>query len=193
MSGEKTNPNRRSVRLPNYDYTQAGAYFLTLVTFKRNRLFGNIVQGEMHLSPIGAVVKEVWLSIPAHFPHVSIGTFFIMPNHIHGILSINYTGDVQHVGSMQQRQARPLVQSWPPEKYEKFGKPVKGSIPTIIRSVKSEATRRVNLLRGIPGEKLWQRNYYEHVIRDDEDYQAIHDYIVTNPYHWKDDDEYIAP
>ena len=185
MSDEKSNVNRKSIRLPNYDYTQEGAYFVTLVTHNRKCLFGNIVQGGMHLNPIGEVVKDVWLSIPRHFSHVTMDLYVIMPNHIHGILTIN--SDV--VGA---RHAVPLLQHRPSQNFESFGKPVKGSIPTIIRSFKSEATRRVNIIRGTPGEIFWQRNYFEHVIRDEKDYQAIYNYIIINPHHWVEDDEFSS-
>jgi putative transposase len=94
-----------------------------------------------------------------------------MPNHIHGIINL--------VGA---RHAVPLLN------YEQFGKPISGSIPTIIRSFKSEVTRRVNILRHTPGAKLWQRNYYEHVIRNEKDFQALLEYIHLNPIKWGNDD-----
>lgn len=178
MAGSTNKFNRKSIRLPKHDYTQEGAYYVTLVTHNRKCLFAHVIQGQVHLTLLGVVVDDVWQSIPAHFPHVSLGAFVIMPNHIHGILMIDDPLRVQH--TVRQN-------------IEQFGKPVMGSIPTIIRSVKSEATRRVNLIQGTPGEKLWQRNYFEHIIRDEKDHQAIYDYIIANPLHWVDDDEYFIP
>lgn len=173
MPVENNHLNRKSVRLPKYDYTQQGAYFITVVTQNRNYLFGQIVEGIMCSNTFGNIVSQVWQSIPKHHPKTVVDPFIIMPNHMHGIINI--------VGA---RRAVPLHQ------YEEFGKPVPGSIPTIIRSFKSETTRRINNLRKSPGAKVWQRNYYEHVIRDENDYEKIFEYILTNPQNWLKDNEY---
>jgi putative transposase len=175
MSDFKAHQNRKSLRLPNYEYTQEGAYFITILTVNRECLFGDVVQGEIRLNPIGNIVKDVWQSIPIHFPQASVDDFVIMPNHIHGIINL--------VGA---RHAVPL--HYTKLNYEQFGKPISGSIPTIIRSFKSEVTRRVNILRHTPGAKLWQRNYYEHVIRNEKDFQALLEYIHLNPIKWGNDD-----
>jgi len=175
MPDFKPNQNRISMRLPNYDYTQEGAYYVTMLTVNREFLFGDVVQGEIRLSAIGNIVKEVWHSIPLHFPHASVDHFVIMPNHVHGIINL--------VGA---RHAVPL--HYTKLNSEQFGKPLPGSIPTIIRSFKSEVTRRVNVLRRTPGAKLWQRNYYEHIIRNEKDYQSLLEYIHLNPIKWRDDD-----
>ena len=166
-------PHRKSIRLPKFDYTQEGAYFITIVSQNRICLFGQIAFGIMSLSPFGNIISQVWQSIPKHHPKTVVDPFIIMPNHIHGIISI--------VGA---RRAVPLHQS------EKFGKPVSGSIPTIVRSFKSESTRQINVVRNTPGVKVWQRNYYEHVIRDEKDYESIYEYILTNPQNWLKDNEY---
>lgn len=170
MCADKPIQNRKSIRLPNYDYTQEGAYFITLVTHNRKWILSAVVESQIKLSPIGNIVKDIWQSIPLHFPQASVNHYVIMPNHIHGIINL--------VGA---RRAVPL------QIFERFGKPVKGSLPTIIRSFKSEVTRRVNIFRQTPGEKLWQRNYYEHVIRNEREFQILIDYIVTNPGNWCDD------
>ena len=175
MSDFKPHQNRKSLRLPNYDYTQEGAYFITILNVNRECLFGDVVQGEIRLNQIGNIVKDVWQSIPIHFPQASVDHFVIMPNHIHGIIDL--------VGA---RHAVPL--RFTKLNNEQFGKPVSGSIPTIIRSFKSEVTRRVNIFRKTPGAKLWQRNYYEHVIRNEIDFQSLLDYILSNPINWRDDD-----
>lgn len=171
------NLNRKSIRLSEYDYSQQGAYFLTIVTHKRKCMFGEILSGEIQLNKIGSIVDSVWLSIPDHFPHVTAEIYQIMPNHIHGIIVIETT----LVGA---RHAVPLPG------VENFGKPIRGSIPTIVRSFKSEVTRRVNIIKNTPGKIFWQRNYYEHVIRNDEDYQRIFDYISSNPLNWAKDPEF---
>jgi putative transposase len=172
MTPVKFHPQRRSIRLIGYDYTQGGAYFITIVAQDRSCIFGNIECGEMRLSPIGNIIKEVWQSISFHFPQSTNDYFVIMPNHIHGIIEL--------VGA---RHAVP--------QNERFGKPISRSIPTIIRSFKSETTRRINLYRNSPGAKLWQRNYYEHVIRNETEVQAFYDYIYANPLNWSNDDEFV--
>jgi putative transposase len=166
-------PQRKSIRIQGFDYSEQGAYFITIITHKRKCIFGEINHGEMHLSPTGSIVKQIWESIPDHFPQAYVDHFVIMPNHIHGIIEL-----------VRARHAVPL-------QYEQFGKPVSGSIPTIIRSFKSTVTRQVNLNRESPGEKVWQRNYYEHVIRNERELQAIYDYLVTNPFNWLKDEEYF--
>jgi putative transposase len=98
MSDFKPHQNRKSLRLPNYEYTQEGAYFITILTVNRECLFGDVVQGEIRLNPIGNIVKDVWQSIPIHFPQASVDDFVIMPNHIHGI--INLVGARHEVSSL---------------------------------------------------------------------------------------------
>ena len=132
----------------------------------------------MHCSPIGEIVKAVWQSIPEHFPNTSVDHFIIMPNHIHGIIKV--------LGPRRVFVASTLCAVSPPIS-EQFGKPVSGSIPTIIRSFKSEATRRVNQFKQTSGAKLWQSNYYEHVIRNEREYEAIYDYMLGNPQNWEED------
>jgi REP element-mobilizing transposase RayT len=173
LMADKVHPHRKSIRLPKYDYAQEGAYFITVVTKNRNCLFGQISEGIICLNPFGNIVSQVWESIPKHHPKTVVHPFIIMPNHIHGIINI-----------VRARRAVPLHQS------EEFGKPVPGSIPTIVRSFKSESTRRINVFRNTPGAKVWQRNYYEHVIRGEKDYESIYEYILTNPQNWLKDNEY---
>ena len=103
----------------------------------------------MHMSEYGKAAAERWQDIPTHFPDVSLGVFVIMPNHMHGIVTIQSRDTACRV---------PIV--------ERFGRPITGSIPTIMRSYKSAVTKRVNEIRKSPGEPVWQSHYYEHVIRD---------------------------
>ncbi len=162
--------NRRSIRLKGYDYTQPGGYFITMVTFQRECLFGDISDGKMKLSTWGHMADECWRAIPDHFPHVDLGTYVIMPNHVHGIIIIHGRDTKFRVPTIEQ-----------------FGKPVPGSIPTIIRTYKAAVTRHIG--REFDASHLWQRNYFEHVIRHDNDYQRIHDYILNNPAKWSEDSE----
>ncbi len=174
--------HRRSIRLKGYDYTQAGAYFITIVTKDRACLFGEVVEDDMRLSPMGIIVQECWLAIPDHFPHAVLDEFVVMPNHVHGIIVLNET---EKVGA-RHATPRPPAAPRPPAvpRPEQFGKPVPGSIPTIVRSFKSAATKCINEYRGTPGAPVWQHNYYEHIIRTEESLNCIREYILTNPLRW---------
>jgi putative transposase len=178
---------RQSIRLKEYDYTQPGAYFVTSVTRQRACLFGDIHNGTMVLNAFGQIADECWRAIPEHFPAVELGAYVIMPNHVHGIIIINAVGVTESVGTTHAepvgaRQAdngtgaallRPNVQP--------------GSLGAIVRSYKSAVSYRIHKEHNATG--IWQRNYYEHIIRTDADLQRITDYINANPLRWNDDDE----
>ncbi len=172
MTHSTPNYHRRSIRLKGYDYTQPGAYFVTLCTHERVHLFGHVVDGVMRLDELGEIARQCWLAIPDHFPHAQLDEFVVMPNHVHGIIWI--------VGA---RHAVPL-QSPARETMEQFSKPVPGSIPTLIRSFKSATTKRINQHRRTLGATVWQRNYYEHIIRNEQTLNAIRQYIHDNPLRW---------
>ena len=171
--------HRRSIRLPHYDYSAAGAYFITMVTYQRDPLFGNIVNGEMQLSPIGRIAEEHWRLIPAHFPHVELGAYVVMPNHVHGIIVINENGMATNSSpSVRARHASPLSPNGV--------KP--GSIGAIVGSYKSAVTKRIGRECNVTG--IWQRNYHEHIIRNEAEYNRIHLYIQSNVANWGRDDEH---
>ncbi|MBL8098719.1 MAG: hypothetical protein JNK81_06030 [Anaerolineales bacterium] len=179
MKFDSQKHHRRSIRLKEYDYSQPGGYFITIVTYQRDLLFGEIVKEEMKLNNYGRIVDECWREIPKHFQNVELGTYVVMPNHIHGIIVINdengtTTNSSSFVGA---RHASPL----PPRGV----KPK--SIGAIIGSFKSAVTRRLGKVFNITG--IWQRNYYEHVIRNHEDWDRIHKYIEANPSMWAEDEE----
>ena len=170
-------PGRRSIRLKGYDYSQVGGYFVTLVTLWREYLFGDIVNGEMCLNDLGRIVEACWHAIPEHFPNTDVDMFTVMPNHVHGIIMIyddTCRGTIPIVGA---RHASPL----PPR-----GTPP-GSLGTIIGSFKSSVTRRAG--QELNSGNIWQRNYYEHILRDQADHERIANYIATNPSNWTDDEE----
>lgn len=177
--------HRRTVRLPDFDYSQAGAYFVTICAFQHKCVFGEIVNGEVSLSPRGAVVEECWKSIPDHFPTVNLGAFIVMPNHMHGIIHIT---TIDNACSCRGTACRaPTADNQ--LNNEKFGQPVSGSIPTIVRSFKSAVTKRVFELSSTPSLPIWQRGYYEHIIRTEHAYTQIEGYILENPLRWGDDPE----
>jgi REP element-mobilizing transposase RayT len=184
-SKPKYNPqihHRRSIRLVHYDYTRNGAYFITICTHKKIHLFGEIAEGssscpEVVLNVAGAIAERCWLQIPVHFPHVETDEYVIMPNHVHGIIIVSDGGTRRGKACLAPTRA-----------IERFGKPIAGSIPTIIGSYKSAVTRAINEINSMSGVSIWQRNYYEHVIRNDNDLYEIRKYIRDNPAKWESDE-----
>lgn len=158
---------------------------MTIVTQDRKTLFGQIVDGEMVLNKVGKIVKEVWIAIPNHFPNVECGEFVVMPNHFHGIIYI--MADKQDKVDVGARHAVPQTEG----AIERFGKPVSGSLPTIIRSFKSATTKAFHKFPDHLEEPLWQQGYYDHVIWNEREYRATYDYIRANPMNWEKDEEFI--
>ncbi len=185
MSYSPHSHHRRSIRLKEYDYSQPGAYFVTICTHDRACLFGGVVDGEMRLNEFGEMVHECWQAIPDHFPHAMLDEFVIMPNHVHGIISIVDAAIVDNVGATH---ASPLksASSLPPRG------PKQKSIGAIVGSFKSAVTKRINEYRNTPGAPVWQRNYYEHIIRNEESLNRIRQYIADNPARWTFDRENTA-
>jgi putative transposase len=200
--------HRRSIRLPEYDYSQPREYFITLVSYGRSSIFGKIDGERVRLSPFGQIAREEWLKTPVIRPEIELGEFVIMPNHFHAIVHIiddqpvGAYGPTHINGKPRRGTARraPTTDGAvifdphrvPTDSIERFGKPVPGSIPTIIRAFKSAVTKRINELRGTPSTPVWQRNYWEHVICSDEEYATITAYIESNPANWARDKEYIG-
>ena len=175
--------HRRSIRLKGYDYALPGGYFITLVTWGRLCLFGELVRGEVELSVAGKIVWEEWFTTGEIRPNVELNEdeFTIMPNHVHGIIWItDKTDDVIGVGA-QRRCA--------PTKTMTDAYVVPGSLGAIVRAFKSATTRRINALNGTPGAPGWQRNYYEHIIRNESELDEIRAYMRNNPQQWELDHE----
>jgi REP element-mobilizing transposase RayT len=169
--------HRRSIRLKNYDYSQAGFYFVTIVTQNRECLFGDIVDGEMVLNDAGNVVKKCWDEIPSHYPHIKLYEFVIMPNHIHGIVGAENIPPVQkNIPPVQNGIARaeniPPIQKNPP-----LGNVIKGFKIGVTKWFQAEKNHPI-------GKSIWQRNYWEHIIRNENEYQRIAQYIINNPQKW---------
>jgi len=176
--------HRRSIRLKGYDYSQAGAYYVTIVAWRRECLFRDVMNDEMKLSKFGLVAKQQWEKLLKRFPNIELGAYVIMPNHMHGIIMItDGRGTAESPNNPDDKSSRRAPTQ------EQFQKPVKGSIPTIVRSYKSSVSYRINFMRGSDGVPVWQRNYYEHIIRNDKDLQNKTDYINSNPLLWDEDDE----
>lgn len=168
--------HRRSIRLTGYDYKQSGAYFVTIVTRNRLSLFGDISDGEMVLSDTGRIAEVSWVGLSSRFPMVSLDSFVVMPNHIHGIITVgaqfiapgavphNRT-DTAHEGAMNRAP----------------------TLGEILRAYKAASTRMIRQTANL--EFAWQRNYYEHVVRNEESLNRIRQYILENPARWAIDRE----
>ena len=163
---------RRSLRLPGYDYAQTGAYFVTICTRGRVCFLGDVVDGEVRLSEFGRLANSVWLELPRHYPHVRLDAWVVMPNHVHGIVMLKLTDDVVGAGLKPAPTGR-----------RRHG------IPEVVRAFKTYSARCINAARGATGTPFWQRNYYEHVIRDEESLDRIRRYIAENPARWDEDPE----
>ena len=167
--------HRRSIRLKGYDYTQNGAYFVTICTWHRQNLFGDIVSGEMQLSRNGEIIESYWDNLIKHHRHVELDQFVIMPNHVHGIIVLTDSQVIANNDlSGRLNQLRP----------QRHG------IPEIIRGFKTFSARSINRHRKLTGVSVWQRGYYEHIIRSQESLQRIREYIINNPMSWEHEDEF---
>lgn len=167
MKDDVGRPQRRSIRLRDYDYAQAGAYFVTIVTTDRTCLFGEIVLGEMRPNQFGRIVETTWTELLNHYAGVEHDVFVVMPNHIHGIVVLSRSGD-SDVGA-GFKPARALSE--------------------IVRGFKTFSARRINEIRTSRGVSVWQRNYYEHVVRGGDELVRIRGYVANNPLQWELDRE----
>jgi putative transposase len=165
--------HRRSVRIKGYDYTQPGVYYITICTKERQCIFGEVINGQMRLNFLGDIAHTCWLAIPNHFASFQLDTFVIMPDHVHGLLAIVDNTPVT-------KQQRPILTR------EQFGQPVRGSIPTAIRSYKGAVTRLIHKFCETTEVPVWQDGFHESIIRDEEILNCKRQYIINNPQRWGD-------
>jgi len=175
--GEKLHPDHHSIRIKEYDYSAAGFYFVTVCTFERKCVLGTLHEGHIGLSELGESVRECWLVIPRHFAKVNLHEFVVMPNHLHGIVEIVSVG-AQH--------AAPLLGGDSNAGNPAFVKP--GSLGAMVRSFKAAVTKKARRQLGWNGE-VWQRNYFERVLRDGKEIAGAGRYIAENPMMWDLDQE----
>lgn len=170
---EPTRRNRRSIRLKGYDYSRAGAYFVTVCAQNRECLFGDVTDGQMVLNTAGKIVADEWMKSGEIRDEIELGEWVVMPDHFHGILVINDSVGAIHESPLQMTvtQRRNMA------------------LPKLIGRFKMLSAKRINELRNTPGGKIWQRNYYEHVIRNDDELNRIREYIANNPARWEMDRE----
>ena len=176
----KYNPHihhRRSIRLKGYDYSQPGYYFVTICTEKGKCILGEVEKDVVRLSALGEIVESCWNEIPKHFSNVRLDAYIIMPNHVHGILEIK-----PNVNSVGAEHVQPLQNS--KDKIPKYQHVIPGSLGSIVRQFKAAVTREWRKNPACAKAEIWQRNYYEHIIRSDISHFFIAQYIEINPLIW---------
>ena len=161
MWPEDRYPKRKSPRLAGYDYSQAGAYFVTICTHRHSHLFGHVADEIMILNDLGSVADECWLAIPTHFPQLILDVHVVMPNHVHGILCLDDD----------------LVQRPP-------------NLGMVIGAYKGTVTRLARQRFPNLNRPLWQRSFHDHIIRNEHGYRQIYDYVLQNPARWHADRYY---
>ncbi|HLV95659.1 MAG TPA: transposase [Candidatus Acidoferrales bacterium] len=181
MNQSSARPERRSIRMKGFDYSLPGAYFVTICAHRQKCLFGDVVLGEMKLNQIGVVVNECWLDIPRHFPNVELNAHVVMPNHLHELVAIHETIRAKQGAAPEARaqHAAPLPRQVL----------VAGSLPAIIRSFKAASTKCVREVLREAAFDLWQRNYYDGVLRNARELKNARRYIAENPSRWHRDKE----
>ena len=188
MDKDATRVGRRSIRLRQFDYSEPGMYYVTMRTKGGECLFGDVVKGEVRLSGMGTFAEEYWQAIPEHFLNVSLDLFVVMPNHVHGILVIKERLPafvrVEYIQPIREETRS----TQPTRRKNEFQHVVPGSLGSIIRSYKAAVTRICHK-KGMTAFK-WQRDLYDHIIRDGKDLDRIRKYILDNPANWANDENF---
>jgi putative transposase len=170
--------HRRSIRLKGHDYAQPGAYFVTACTHERASLFGHVVSGEMHLNEAGEMAQGCWEDIPTHFPLVELDAFVVMPNHIHGVIVI--------LGRGEKSFAPTRCGTSIPTGTTTMPQPPSKTIGSIVRGFKIGVTKWFRANTDV--YSVWQRGFYEHIVRSEQELTAIRQYVQANPARWDEDE-----
>jgi putative transposase len=180
VSQDVLHPGHRSIRIKGYDYSTPRLYFVTICTHNRQYTLGRIADGRMQLGGLGRIVDLAWREIPSHFATVKLHAFVVMPNHVHGLIEVGCQAGAQH--------AAPL-QDYPTGKKHQ-GVVTPGSLSAIVRSFKSVVTKRARE-EMCWRDEVWQRNYFERVVRDSKEFAEASRYILENPLQWEWDQENV--
>ncbi|MFB9863797.1 transposase [Rufibacter immobilis] len=186
MAYDPLQHHRRSIRLRGFDYRQAGFYFITLCTQGKEYLFGRIIESKMVLNAAGKMVEKEWIALPMRFPNIKLHDYIIMPNHFHGIIEIVGATLVVAQNAVEMAAANEQAKDSLPAQGQPQG------LPLLISAFKSISTLKythgVTTQNWPPfNQRLWQRNYWERIIRDEKEYHHLADYIQNNPLNWKTD------
>ena len=205
--------HRKSIRLKGHDYSKSGLYFITICTYEGLNFLGKIEKGKMIFNEYGKIAEEEILKTAEIRKNIEIDGYCIMPNHIHMIIEIKEmeleatdekeeksggkTGQMQKAGHEHRARTEEKEGKYvgarcpcPENQKEQYGKPTKNTIPTIIRAIKASVTKRINKLNNSTETVIWHRNYYENIIRNEEVYLKVSEYIENNPKRWEEDRYY---
>ena len=177
---ELPRPQRKSPRLQGYDYAQEGAYFVTICTYQRIHLFGDVVNGEMQFSDFGQIADSLWSTLPEHHPNVVLDAHVVMPNHMHGILFITNQQNSSQSSVGMRRASSTASQNRPNSIRSR-------TLSAIIGAYKSAVTRTINQQMGILAPIIWQASFHDHIIRNEESLNHIREYVYNNPARWAED------
>jgi putative transposase len=172
--------NRQTIRLKDYDYSASGAYFVTICVHECACALGDVLDGEVRLNEYGEIVAECWNDLPNHYPHIELDAFVVMPNHAHGVIVTD--------GDRRDEVSSPTITA--PHDGEGAATAPLQQRPTVgqmIAYFKYQSTKRINAQRNGVGTRFWQRNFYDHIIRNDRELNAIREYIIHNPLRWDAD------
>ena len=161
--------HRRSIRLQGFDYRSCGYYYLTIVTHQREQCLSSIRDGVVHLLSFGTIVNETWGLLPTWFPFIELDALVIMPDHLHGILSLH----PQKLATNSNHKPRTLPRGTIPS-----------SLPAIVQTFKSRSAHNINQIRQTKGQRFWQEDYFERIIRHEEELSGYRQYIANNPARW---------
>lgn len=167
-------PRRISYRLPGYDYSLAGGYFVTLIAKNRQCLFGSIENGTMDINEAGKIITDTWQKLEKTYPYVVVDEYCLLPDHFHGILWIQEL--IPYGPGSKINLARPGMIKLKP-------------LGQLIGSFKTCSTKQINLMNHTPGERIWQRNFYDRIIRNEKELERIRAYIMANPSRWPNEPE----
>ncbi len=185
--------HRHSLRINKYNYSLPGAYFITICTYRKENILGYMIDGKIELNVLGKITVREWLKTFQIRKNIQLDEYVIMPNHFHGIIILTendgHNSSCPYKNNQNPYKCRGTMHRAHPSTYESFGKPIPGSIPTIIRMFKSAVTREIKRLDYPFLYSIWQRNYYEHVIRNERELNRIREYIQSNPLRWQYDIE----
>lgn len=171
--------HRRSIRLKGYNYALPGAYFVTLCTYRRAPLFGQIREGQISLNALGTLVQESWLSIAKKRSNAILDEFVVMPNHLHGIIIIDDERCSDRASAKSESASM------------KSGKLSPDSLGAIVGQFKGEVTKQAKALSVMPASQIWQRNFYDRIIRNQNSLDEIRAYIRDNPSRWHEDSLFV--
>ena len=182
----RLNPRRRkSTRLQHYDYAETGGYFVTICTYNRKSLFGNVQDGLMVLNDLGQAVRSEWLRTPEIRREADLDAFQVMPNHLHLIVFIHRGLPPGRSNGENEEAPENAGASGSAPRHRPQRPPQ--SLGSLMAGFKAAATKRINHIRQTPGAPVWQRNYYERVLRDERELEAAREYIIGNPAKWDKD------